>query len=153
MFINKTLPINNFKIRTARNTKISLFVICVETIIYLLLYKMHDYTFDRFHSRGDTPKSIHCVKSVRIWSYSGPHFSSIFPHSNWIRRDTDYLFVFSPNAGKCGKNANQNNSEYGFFLRRDSLRLVFLIISQNSKESNWGRIFFLIKKERLSLFY
>ena len=27
----------------------------------------------------------HCVKSVRIWSYSGPHFS-------------DFLSVFSPNA-------------------------------------------------------
>ena len=26
----------------------------------------------------------------------------IFPHSDWIRGDTKYLFVFSPNAGKCG---------------------------------------------------
>ena len=26
----------------------------------------------------------------------------IFPHSDWVRRDTSYLFVFSPNAGKCG---------------------------------------------------
>ena len=25
-----------------------------------------------------------------------------FPHSEWIRRDTKYLFVFSPNLGKCG---------------------------------------------------
>ena len=30
---------------------------------------------------------------------------------------TEYLSVFSPNAGKCGKNADQNNSEYGLFLR------------------------------------
>ena len=29
-----------------------------------------------------------------------------------------YLSVFSPNAGKCGKNADQNNSEYGHFLRK-----------------------------------
>ena len=57
----------------------------------------------------------HCVKSVRIWSYSGPHFSSfglntesygvilvlIFLHSDWIRRDTPHLSLFSPNAGKC----------------------------------------------------
>ena len=28
------------------------------------------------------------VKTVRIRSYSGPHFSRIFPHSNWIGRDT-----------------------------------------------------------------
>ena len=26
----------------------------------------------------------------------------IFPHSDWIQRDTKYLSVFSPNAGKYG---------------------------------------------------
>ena len=26
----------------------------------------------------------------------------IFPHSDWIRRDTKYLYVFSPNARKYG---------------------------------------------------
>ena len=26
----------------------------------------------------------------------------IFPHSDWIRRDTEYLSVFGPNAEKCG---------------------------------------------------
>ena len=31
-----------------------------------------------------------------------------------------YLSVFSPNAGKCGKNVDQNNSEYGHFLRSGS---------------------------------
>ena len=36
---------------------------------------------------------IHCVKSVRIQSYSGPH------HSDWMRG-----------------NADQNNTEYGQFL-------------------------------------
>ena len=30
---------------------------------------------------------------------------------------TEYLSVFSPNAGKCGKNLDQNNTEYGHFLR------------------------------------
>ena len=59
---------------------------------------------------------LHCVKSVRIRSYSGPHFPLVFPHSHWIRRDTEYLSVFSPNAGKCEKNADQNNPEYGNFL-------------------------------------
>ena len=43
--------------------------------------------------------------------FSGPHFPAfgmeyflvrIFPHSDWIRRDTSYLSVFSPNAGKYG---------------------------------------------------
>ena len=30
----------------------------------------------------------HCVERVPIQSYSGPHFSRIFKHSDWIRRDT-----------------------------------------------------------------
>ena len=57
------------------------------------------------------------VKRVRIQSYSGPHFSRIFPHLDWIRRDTEYLPVFNPNPGKSGKNADQNNSEYRLSLR------------------------------------
>ena len=37
----------------------------------------------------------------------------IFPHSDWMWRDTPYLSVFSLNA----ENKDQNNSEYGHFLR------------------------------------
>ena len=40
---------------------------------------------------------MHCVKSVRIRSYSGPY-------SVWMRKNTD-----------------QNNSEYGNFLRSDDV--------------------------------
>ena len=47
MLINKTLRLNNLKTRTAMNAKISEFVICVETIIYLLLYNLHDCTFNK----------------------------------------------------------------------------------------------------------
>ena len=36
----------------------------------------------------------------------------IFPAFSRIRTS-----VFSPNAGKCGKNAEQNCSEYGLLLR------------------------------------
>ena len=43
----------------------------------------------------------HSVERVRIRSY-GPHFSLIFPHSDWIRRDIPYLSVFSRNVGKHG---------------------------------------------------
>ena len=45
LFINKTLPLNNLKTRTAANAKTSVFVICVEAIIYLLLFHLHDCTF------------------------------------------------------------------------------------------------------------
>ena len=40
--------------------------------------------------------STHCMKSVRIWSFCGPHF----PSSDCILRDTKYLSVF---RGKCGQ--------------------------------------------------
>ena len=54
-------------------------------------------------------RNIHCVKHVRIRSYSGPHFSRIFP--------------------------GQNNSEYGHFLRSDIVshhKLYFQIKGQQS---------------------
>ena len=63
----------------------------------------------------------HWVKTVRIRSSSGLHFSRIFQRSDWIRRDTEYLPVFSPNTEKCGKNADQNYSEYGHILRSETL--------------------------------
>ena len=44
-------------------------------------------------------------------------FSRIFPHSDWIRRDTEYISVFSQKVRKCEKNADKNNSKYGQFLR------------------------------------
>ena len=82
---------------------------------HTMIYKMNDMKMN--YEMND----LHGAKGVRIRSYSGPHFSRIFPHSDWIRRDTPYLFVFSPNAGKSGKNADQNNSEYGLFLSREAL--------------------------------
>ena len=39
---------------------------------------------------------------------------------------TAYYSVFRPNAGKCGKNADQNNSEYGHFLRSVWCDKVFM---------------------------
>ena len=34
------------------NAKISVFVICVETIIYLLLYNLHNFTFKQYLNTG-----------------------------------------------------------------------------------------------------
>ena len=45
LFVNKTLWLNNLKTKTATNAKILVHVICVEAIIYLLLYNLHGYTF------------------------------------------------------------------------------------------------------------
>ena len=44
------------------------------------------------------PVEPQCAKSVRIRSFSGPYF----PAFGLNRRDTLYLSVFSPNAGKYG---------------------------------------------------
>ena len=46
LFKTKTLRLNNLKTRTALNAKISVFVICVEVIMYLLLHNLHDCTFN-----------------------------------------------------------------------------------------------------------
>ena len=50
---------------------------------------------------------IHCVKSVRIRSYSGQHF-----------------LAFSQYSVRMQENANQNNSEYGHFLRSDNVIIL-----------------------------
>ena len=43
-----TLLLNNLKTRTAMNAKISVYVICVEAIIFLLLNNLHASTFNSF---------------------------------------------------------------------------------------------------------
>ena len=45
-----------------------------------------------------------CLVHVTVWEVSkcGVISGSYFPVSDWIRRDTEYLSVFSPNAGKYG---------------------------------------------------
>ena len=54
----------------------------------------------------------HFVKSVRF----GVILVLIFSHFPAFGLNTE-IYVFSPNAAKCGKNADQNNSECGHFLR------------------------------------
>ena len=46
--------------------------------------------------------SIHCFKSVRIRNYSGPHFPA---------------FGLNTDSVRMREHADQNNSEYGHFLR------------------------------------
>ena len=51
LFINKTLRLNNVKkTKTAMNAK--MFFICVESIIYLLLYNLHDCTFKQYQNQA-----------------------------------------------------------------------------------------------------
>ena len=52
----------------------------------------------------------HSVKSVHIWSYSGPYF-------HVFRRNTERI---SPYLVRMRENADQNYFEYGHFLRSES---------------------------------
>ena len=99
---------------------------------FLIFYNFHITSKGKIALKWVNLK--HCVKRVRIRRYSGPHFSRIFLHSDWIRSDTPYLSVFSPNAGKCGENADQNNSKYGHFLRSESTS--FYVVHSTSLSVN-----------------
>ena len=97
-------------------------------------------------------KLDHCIPLRKKSPYSElfwSTFSRISPHSDWIRRDTPerysvrrstpYLSKFCPNAGKCGKNMDQNNSECGHFLRSvcspDILTQIFQVPFRNNNNS------------------
>ena len=59
--------------------------------------------------------TIHCVKSVRIWSYSGPHFRRIFLHSF----EYSVFLRIQSDSGKMWENVDQNISKYGHILQSD----------------------------------
>ena len=56
-----------------------------------------------------------------------------FPHSDWIRRDTEYLSVFSPNAGKIW---TRRSSVFGHFSR--CVICVEAVLSDNVKSCKCG---------------
>ena len=49
---------------------------------------------------GNKQTKLHCVKCVRIRSFSGSYLPAF--ELNTEQRDTKYISVFNPNAGKCG---------------------------------------------------
>ena len=52
------LALKGLKTRTAMNARISVFVICVEAIIYLLPHNLHDCTFNVYKS----------VRKAHLWT-------------------------------------------------------------------------------------
>ena len=61
----------------------------------------------------------------------------VFPHSDWMRRDTLYLSY----SVTMPENTDQNNSEYGHFLRSASLQTKFWTQSHPSLKQlgiAWG---------------
>ena len=55
---------------------------------------LHKSAYTKSFSQKKKRSSNHCVKRVRIRSYSGPHFPA-------FELNTERYGVFSPNAGKC----------------------------------------------------
>ena len=65
----KTLRLKNVKTRTAINAKFPVFDICVEAIIYVLLYNLHDCTFKDINSykqKNDHHQSSSILYSVNV---------------------------------------------------------------------------------------
>ena len=84
-----------------------------------------------------------CCFTLRKVSVFGVILVRIFTHfpeislqsiSRSISRSISpkYLSVFSPNVGKCGKNADHKNSEYGHFLTHCYCHIFIIHI-----ESKW----------------
>ena len=65
---------------------------------------------------------VHYVKSVRIRSYSGPHFPA-------FRLNTE-RYSISPYSVRMRENRDQNNSEYEHFLRSGIVVLFQLRLCQ-----------------------
>ena len=64
-----------------------------------------------YKSKNVTVKILitwHQNKNVRIWSYSGPHFPAF---------ELNISLSISPYSVRKRENTDQNNSEYGHFLR------------------------------------
>ena len=84
-------------------------------IRYIFHYELLITSFDTIISAYFFAVRVWTLKDDTAWKMSvfGVILVRIFPHSEWIQRDTPYLPVFRLNAG----NTDQNNSEYGHFLR------------------------------------
>ena len=121
MFIKKTLRFSNLKTRAAMNTKISLFICCVEPIIYLLLFNLHDCTFKVFNAnfskitlflreKSKVQSNSQYLQQILLPCFLRPvqFCFRIFWYSNMIITFT-YPFCF------C----------YGYFLRQVSLQLIW----------------------------
>ena len=82
-----------------------------------------DYFFKKtlFVLLLETPNLV-CLSLRKKCPYSELFWSPFFLHFPAFELNTEHS-IFSPNAGKCGKNGDQNNSEYGHFLRSETSAL------------------------------
>ena len=87
----------------------------------------------------------HCMKNVRIWSFSG----TFFPGFELNTRFTLRISVFSPNTGKT----DQKNSKYEPFLRSLWVLLKFIFsLEQTVQKMKFSIKDFLIKCDQIRSF-
>ena len=84
-----------FKTRIAISVKFWVFAICVEAIIYFLLYNLHDCTFSslgRYFSHIETSQLFvnqsTCFYVIRIWSFREGQTTGIFA---WLLNRKDFF--------------------------------------------------------------
>ena len=72
------------------------------------------------------PSHFPSILDLQLWrkltrreKYRNAEFflTCVFPHSNWIRRDTEYLSVSLRIQFECGKTRTRKNSVFGYFSR------------------------------------
>ena len=78
---------------------------------------LNEWLSDTKKSFAKVPNSLTITWKVSVFGVILVRLFPAFPLL-W----TEYGEIFSPNARKCGKNADQNNSKYGHFLRRVLLK-------------------------------
>ena len=100
LFTNKNIRLDNLKTRTTINARISVFVICVEMIVYLLLYNLHDCTFKTFKIFLSEKNYLTCLKAS-LWSYFYRKKYRWFPtHRDFWK---SFIFVFRKTTRHIGK--------------------------------------------------
>ena len=142
IFINKNVRLNNSKTRTTTNAKISIFVFCVEVIIYLSLRNLHDCTFNGniFFSTFDFNLWIsNTVLTIRYVQWKTP-----------ITKELKGVLLGVPN--QTTKNWNHKFFYVSFFFHHVFLTSAFTLHTNNSFGS-WTPIYkWMITVKSLNLY-
>ena len=80
-------------------------------------------------------KKVNLITAQKV-SIFGVILVCIFPHSDWIRRDTEHLSVFSPNVGKCGPE----------YLQKWTL-FMYLICKLSAQNQNFTDIYVKLRNQ------
>ena len=97
--IKNAKPLDICKEKCGQQIKLRKFMVLSRSSFdYLWLVRLF-----RFYTLANTAWKV---------SVSGVILVRIFPHSDWMRRDTPYISVFSPYARKCGSGITLNTETF-----------------------------------------